>query len=300
LQHCFGREGACVLPFFVHDSICSDTTVDAPCIFAPGTSALITLKKLSWLTFKPITAGMPRMKRIVTLTLYTSTILSTLFLAGCQGANMPQMFWSNDNRPDYARGNGAHAQGQSRVPLNVPPELRKDIEVPMPDQVAVDVAKGDRATKSAVAGKAVALNTRTYAKSPAQIFSATIDAMTALNMPVQSVDSPSGVITSDWIRPNANSQNMYVGVITSMIGAGPVHLRYRFIVRVFRLKNGKSELQIRTLGQQFISGHWVNKPIKKKVYLELFSAVEERLSGLKKIDKSKQTPSSTTAPATIQ
>jgi len=241
------------------------------------------------------------MKRILRLIFFTSTILSTLLLAGCQGMNMPQLFWSNDNRPDYARSNNnGHMQGKGRVPLNVPPELRKEIEVPIPDKVAVDVAKGDRTTKAAVAGKSVALNTRTYAKSPAQIFSATVDAMTALNMPVQSVDSPSGVITTDWIRPNANSQNRYVGVITSMMGAGPVHLRYRFIARVFRAKNNQTELQIRTLGQQFISAHWVNKPIKKKVYLELFSTVEERLAGLKTIDKARQTPSSTTAPATIQ
>lgn len=214
---------------------------------------------------------------------------------------MPQLFWSaDDNKPAYARSSGSHGQGDSRVPLNVPPELRKEIEVPMPDQVAIDVAKGDRTTKAAVAGKSVALNSRTYAKSPSQIFSATVDAMTALNMPVQSVDSPSGVITSDWIRPNADSQNRYVGVLTSMVGAGPTHLRYRFIVRVFRTKNNQSELQIRTLGQQFLSSHWVNKPIKSKVYLELFSAVEERLAGIKNIDKAKQQPTATSAPATIQ
>jgi len=240
------------------------------------------------------------MKRILGLIFLTSTIISTLLISGCQGVSAPQLFWSNDNRPDYAHSSGGHAQGKGRVPLNVPPELRKEIEVPMPDQVAVDVAKGDRTTKAAVAGRSVALNTRTYAKSPAQIFSATVDAMTALNMPVQSVDSPSGVITTDWIRPNANSQNMYVGVLTSMMGSGPVHLRYRFIARVFRAKNSQSELQIRTLGQQFISAHWVNKPIKKKVYMELFSAVEERLAGLKNIDTAKQAPTTATAPATIQ
>jgi len=225
------------------------------------------------------------MKRIFGLTLYTTTILSTLLLAGCQGVNMPKLFWSNDDRPDYARSSGTQAQGRSRAPLNVPPELRKDIEVPIPEKVAVDVAKGDRTTKAAVAGKAVSLNTRAYANSPAQIFSATIDAMTALNMPVQSVDSPSGVITTDWIRPNANSQNRYFGAITSMVGAGPVHLRYRFVVRVFRAKNSQTELQIRTLGQQFLSGHWVNKPIKRKVHLELFSAIEERLPDTKQAGK---------------
>jgi len=237
-------------------------------------------------------------------TLLICMTISTLMLTACAGG-MPQLLWkTGDHTPDYAHDGGHSAVGENRPPLDVPPELRKDISVPMPGQVASDPAQGaaavNRDAKAAVAGKAVALNSRVYSTTPAQIFSATVDAMTSLNIPVQSVDSPSGVITSDWIRPNANSTNVYAGAVLGMFGAGPIHIRYRFIVRVFRLKNGQSELQIRTLGQQFISNHWVNKRLKKKVYLELFSAVEERLAGLKKIDKSKQTPSSTTAPATIQ
>jgi len=196
---------------------------------------------------------------------------------------MPQLFWSaNDNTPDYARSSSSHTQGDSRVPLDVPPELRKDIEIPMPDQVAVNAAKGDQVAKAAVAGKAIALNQRSYPAAPATVFSATVDAMTYLNMPVQSVDSPSGVITSDWIRPNANSDNSYLSALTGMVGAGPVHVRYRFIVRVFRAGNDQSILEIRTLGQQFANSHWVNKQIKKKVSLELFAAVEEQLARLKK------------------
>lgn len=231
------------------------------------------------------------MKRILRIIFISSTIISTLLLAGCQGLSMPKLFWSaDDGKPVYARSSGSHVQGNSRAPLDVPPELRKEIEMPMPDKVAVNVGKGDLVTKAAVAGKAVALDTRTYPTTPAKIFSATVDAMTALNMPVQSVDSPSGVITSDWIRPNANSANSYLGVFTSMVGAGPVHLRYRFIIRVFRTKKSQSELQIRTLGQQFMNGHWVNKPISKKISLELFTAVEEQLARLKSIAPAPITP----------
>jgi len=233
------------------------------------------------LTFSDRNAGMPRMKRLIALTFVSSAILSTLLLTGCQGGGMPKMFWSADDKPAYAQGRSSHAQGESRAPLDVPPELRKELEVPMPDQVASDVARGDalinKESKAAVAGKAVALNSRRYDQTASQMFSAIIDAMTALNLPVQSVDSPSGVITTDWIRPNANSSNSYMGVLTSMVGAGPVHLRYRFVARVFRTNDGQTELQIRTLSQQFLNAHWINKPIERKVSLELFDAVEERL-----------------------
>ena len=221
------------------------------------------------------------MKRFIALTF----VLSSLLLTGCQ-SGMPKMFWSANDKPAYAQGVSSHTQGESRAPLDIPPELRKEIEVPMPGQVASDVAKGDalinKEAKAAVAGKAVALDTRLYHQTAAQMFSATIDAMTSLNMPVQSVDSPSGVVTTDWIRPNANSSNNYMGVLSSMVGGGPVHVRYRFVARVFRTKGGQTELQIRTLGQQFLNAHWINKPIKRKLSLELFDAVEERLPQKKK------------------
>jgi len=116
-----------------------------------------------------------------------------------------------------------------------------------------------------------------YDHSPAQVFSAVIDAMTALNVPVESVDSPSGTVTSAWIRFDSANVNSYVGAAMDVFGAGPVHTRHRFIVRVFRMKDGKTQLQIRTLAQQFIQRHWVNKRLKRKVANELFSAVEERI-----------------------
>jgi len=195
---------------------------------------------------------------------------------------MPQMFWSvDDNKPDYARGSRDNPRSEGRAPLDVPPELRKEIEVPMPDKVATEAAQGgariSAREKKMIAGKAVSLDARVYDQSAAQVFSAVIDAMTALNMPVESVDSPSGTITSAWVRLDSSNPNAYVGAAMDMFGAGPMHTRHRFIVRVFRMKDGNTQLQIRTLAQQYIRRHWVNKILKRKVANELFIAVEERI-----------------------
>ncbi|MFQ5344559.1 MAG: hypothetical protein ACE5DZ_01210 [Mariprofundus sp.] len=217
------------------------------------------------------------MKRYVIFT------LSILMLSGC--ANAPQLFWDVDDgsgKPDYAKGSGA-SHADSRVPLDVPPELRQELEVPMPEQVAAsDTASGhgskiDRAHREAVAGTAVTLHQRRYNVSPGPLFSAVVDAMTALNLPVDSVDSPSGTLTTEWVRKNANSVNAYVDVVTGMFGGGPTHTRYRYVVRVLRVSDHESQLEIRTLGQQFINKHWVNKPLKINLTEELFSAVEERI-----------------------
>ncbi len=211
--------------------------------------------------------------------LFPVAMLALFFLSACADT---QMFWDlNDNKPDYVRGSKDSGQAKGHAPLEIPPELRQKVEVPMPDKVAIDAARGDvkmsKEEKEAVAGKSVSLDTRLYTVNPAKVFSAVLDAMTALNLPVESVDSPSGTITSDWIRPNANTTNSYMGAVTSMFGAGPVIIRYRFIVRVFRTQAGQSELQIRTLGQRFINRHWVNKPLKRKKANELFSAIDERI-----------------------
>ena len=213
------------------------------------------------------------MKRIPQLLFFTSILL----FAGC-GNGLPQMFWPvEDNKPDYARGSADNPRAKGRAPLDVPPELRNEVSVPMPDKVATEAAQGGAKIDKSVAGKAVSLDARVYDVAPAQVFSAVVDAMTALNMPVESVDSPSGTITSAWIRHDSSNPNAYIGAAMDVFGAGPVHTRHRFIVRVFRMKDGKTQLQIRTLAQQFMRRHWVNKMLKRKVANELFVAVEERL-----------------------
>lgn len=209
-------------------------------------------------------------------------LASSLLLAACSG--MPQLFWkSNDNKPDYARGKGGSSQADSRAPLDVPPELREQVEVPMPDKVATETARAGKggvkmseAEKEAVAGKAVSLDARIYEQMPAPVFSAVVDAMTALNLPVQSVDSPSGTVTTEWIREGANNASL-ISTVGGMFGAGPAITHYRYVVRVLRTESDKTRLEIRTLGQQYINHHWVNRPIKQKISNDLFSAVEERL-----------------------
>lgn len=188
-------------------------------------------------------------------------------LAGCQGVQL----WVPHEEQGTTKG-GGDSQAPSRPPLDVPPDMRGKVEVPMPDKVA---GKPD---KKAVAGKHVALDTRVYEQDAAVIFDAAVDAMTALNLPVQSVDSPSGTITTAWIRPDADNPSGLFG--PGFFGGGPIAWRHRFVVRVLRLreKPGFTRLEIRTLGQAFMNRHWVNKPVKRKVSNELFKAVEEQLA----------------------
>ena len=214
---------------------------------------------------------------------YTSflpIIPALIFLTACSG--MPKLFWDvEDDKPDYARTSGNASASEGRAPLNVPPELRTELSVPDPDQIAVDAAMGlSEEEKKAIAGKAVSLAARVYEKTAAEVFSAALDGMTSLSLPVEGVDSPSGTITSDWIRKASTSSISYLDQATAMIGGGPIATRYRFIVRVFRLPDGKTQLQIRTLGQQFVGRNWVFKELKRKVANELFTATEERLGML--------------------
>jgi len=217
-------------------------------------------------------------------------IISVTMLSACSGGSgLPKLFWDvNEGKgPAYARGQATGTHATSRAPLDVPPELRKDIEVPMPDKVASGAAASSSGVtqerQQAVAGSAVSLHARRYDFTTAQVFSATIDAMTALNMPVDSVDSPSGTLTTEWVGYDVNSSNIYlVSSAMSMFGAGPTtKVRYRYVVRVLRVSPVKTQLEVRTLGQQFANNHWSNAPIKKKVSNELFAAVEEQLARLK-------------------
>jgi len=211
--------------------------------------------------------------------------IAILSLSACSDG-MPKLFWGVDegkDQPAYAQGADKQADAKSRAPLDVPPELRADLQVPEANAVGANADPNELPEKyrETVAGKAVALDARVYDFTPAQIFSATVDAMTSLNLPVESVDSPSGVVTTDWIRRGANNPGV-MGSMQGIFGGGDSNItRHRFIVRVFRatLPSGieKTRLEIRVLAQAYINGHWANKPIQQKVTDELFSAVEEQL-----------------------
>jgi hypothetical protein len=215
---------------------------------------------------------------------------------------MPQLFWSVDegkDQPAYAQGNSSGAKdAAARAPLDVPPELRADLEVP----AAADVASADDSAlpekyRQAVAGKAVSLDARVYNVDAASLFSAVVDAMTALNLPVDSVDSPSGIVTSDWIRRGANTPNAFAGIFG---GASSDITKHRFVVRVFRLKmdaQTKSKLEIRVLGQAFVNGHWVNRPFKANISKDLFSSVEEQLGRMQQDNPAQAESTSAENPA---
>ncbi|MDX8404375.1 MAG: hypothetical protein R8K54_08220 [Mariprofundaceae bacterium] len=198
---------------------------------------------------------------------------------------MPDLImWNEDDKPDYARtGAGrSSAPAHSRAPLDIPPSLRAEIEVPEADQIATGSGSINAAGKKAVAGKSVSLDARTYEVNAAHVFSSVVDAMTALNLPVQSVDSPSGTVTTDWVREDSKSKSVDYSGLGAIFGAGDVVLavRYRFVVRVLRQKvdeGVRARLEIRTIGQAFMNKHWVDLVLKRKVSDELFSAVEERL-----------------------
>ncbi len=216
---------------------------------------------------------------------------AAISLTACSGG-MPKLFWDVDegkDQPAYARGSGA-ANAPSRAPLDVPPELRTEIELPKAEAVG---AKGGgplpQKYRASVAGKAVRLDARFYPnRTPAEVFSAVVDAMTALNLPVDSVDSPSGIITSDWVKKGSTS-----GMILFGFGGSKL-VRYRYIVRVYKAQSDKGEtgaqLEVRTLGQVFEAGKgWVTKRIKQKPVAELFDAVGEQLA--------RQRPAPETRPA---
>ncbi|MDQ6951071.1 MAG: hypothetical protein Q9M26_05345 [Mariprofundales bacterium] len=211
---------------------------------------------------------------------------------------MPKLFWSVDEgkgTPSTAHG---MTQVPSRAPLVVPPELQGKVDVPMPKQVAPKMANDAESKavaanrKRLVAGKAVALDARVYSVDAAPLFSAVVDAMTALNIPVDSVDSPSGTVTSDWIRRDSASATAYVPILSSMFGASLAQAkRHRFVVRVLRQQVGdveQSRLEVRTLSQSFINRHWVDQPVVRKFSNELFSAVEERISSQPGVEKPHQ------------
>ncbi|MBL4760843.1 MAG: hypothetical protein JKY80_08360 [Mariprofundaceae bacterium] len=104
--------------------------------------------------------------------------------------------------------------------------------------------------------------------------------MTALNLPVQSVDSASGTITTDWVRTDVNNPSVN-SLFNAFGGGGPQAVRYRYIARVLRETSNKvtkTRLEVRTMAQAFNSGHWVNKKLTRKRANELFSRVEELLS----------------------
>ncbi|PIQ33405.1 MAG: hypothetical protein CO186_07800 [Zetaproteobacteria bacterium CG_4_9_14_3_um_filter_49_83] len=200
-----------------------------------------------------------------------------LLISGCM-SDSNKMFWKVGEGDEKSKAEVV--QAEVRQPLDVPPELRGEVAVPQADEIATTQEMPEK-YREQVAGKAVALDAKVYEVATGKVFSTVIDAMTAENLPVQSVDSASGTITTDWVKIGANNPSLFNGI--SFLGDGVMATRYRFVVRVLRQSVDGSQaehtrLEIRTLGQVFQTNHWVNKTLKRNYANNLFSAVEERLT----------------------
>jgi hypothetical protein len=211
---------------------------------------------------------------------YFSNILSivvVLVLTGCMSGGT-KMLWSTDEGAGKGQTRG-QLQADARPALDIPPSLRGEVEVPDAGAIAVRKTVSERYKKT-VAGKRVALDARLYDASAASVFSAVLDGMTALNLPVESVDSASGTITTDWVRTDANNPNVNT-LMNAFGGGGPQAIRYRYVARVLRETLDdvtKTRLEIRTMAQTFSNGHWTNKKLTRKRAEELFSRVGELLA----------------------
>jgi len=198
----------------------------------------------------------------------TGVILAGMMLTACSGKTF-SLFGDNELENAQVAGDSGMAQApDSQGEMSHP---RGDASVPLPGQVAVKehIAGIDQA----IAGEKATLDTRIYDDSASRVFSSVVDALTALNMPIQRVNSSSGLITTDWIWQNANTVNV------ALSNGRMQTVRYRFFVRLARRpSSGKVQLEIRTLGQTRIDKEWVTGPLKRKVSEELFSAVEEQLA----------------------
>ncbi len=194
---------------------------------------------------------MPRMPRL----LRTMASFCILLLAACSGVSIPPPF----TPAPVARNPG-------RLPLDVPPQL----------QPRVEKRKGATG-QTTVMGKAVLVEMRDYARPPARVLAATVAAMKSLKIPVESVDPPSGTITAGWMRRDSKHVNGYLAALMGLFGSAPEHTRYRFIVRVLTRGQGRAQLQVRTLAQKLINGHWANMRLESTITPRLFAAVEQRL-----------------------
>jgi hypothetical protein len=216
------------------------------------------------------------MSQIVRYLLLCSILL---MVSACNG--MPKLFWDTDE----GRYESDIASTPPSSPGTEPPTLSDDIapelhanrQLPMAGDIGITASAGKLPEKyrQLLASQTPALDTRIYGQTIAKVFSAAVDAMTSLNIPVESVDSPNGVVISDWVRKGEN--NLTMPSIKS-------YTRHRFIVYIYRTgrkSGGITGMEVRVLGQIFHNRHWINSPIKRKLSEELFTAVDEQLVRMK-------------------
>jgi len=218
------------------------------------------------------------MKRINSVMIGAAS-LAVLALSGCVNKDTKFM-WAVDEGKDTSHA-AKQVVAESRPPLDVPPSLLGKVRMPHAEQIAVAKVMPKRIEK-AITGKQVALDAKVYEKPAADVFSAVLDAMTALNLPVQSVDSASGTLTTDWVRQRSKSAS-YVSVLG---GSGVMAVRYRFVTRVLNqsmkgddgIDKTVTRFEIHTVAQAYKNNHWSNTKLARRFSKELFSRVDENLT----------------------
>ncbi|MDQ6973269.1 MAG: outer membrane protein assembly factor BamC [Mariprofundaceae bacterium] len=217
------------------------------------------------------------MKRINSVIIGAAS-LAVLALSGCV---------NKDTKLLWGMGEGGKASTvektvatESRPPLDIPPSLLGKVSMPQAKQIVVVKTMPKRIVKE-ISGKQVSLDAKVYEKPVFDVFSAVLDAMTGLNLPVQSVDSASGTITTDWVRQRSKSAS-YSSILG---GNGVMAVRYRFVTRVLKQsmkgENGVDKtvtrFEIHTLAQAYKNNHWSNTRLARRFSKELFSRVDENL-----------------------
>jgi len=215
------------------------------------------------------------------------TMLAAAFLAtGCINKDT-KFAWAvgEGGSKSIAAEQASKVKVPARAPIKVPPQLLGKIEVPHAEQIAVVKTMPKAvAVIVAAAGTQVALDAKVYPQAADQVFSGVLNAMTGLNLPVQSVDSPSGTITTDWIRKNSKSAS----VMNMLGGSDVLGVRYRFVTRVLRQVKHQDDgsdvkvtrFEIHTVAQAYKHKHWVNTRLARHYAKELFSRVDEEIGKL--------------------
>jgi len=190
-----------------------------------------------------------------------------LMFSACSG--MPQLFWDADGSQNPQQESGEEGNNKGTQTVAISPEVHADYEIPSAGKVAVRAGPMPEKYKNMLTGRAVTLDVRSFNAPPGTVFSSVVDAMLSLNIPVDVVDSPSGIITSDWVREGEDDPTFQPSIIGFK--------RHAFVVRVVPATEGTSNLEIHVIGQEYERNQWVDRPLKRKVSEELYSAVDELL-----------------------
>jgi len=221
--------------------------------------------------------------KLIKIVMIGAVGVSMLGLTGCISKDT-KFAWGTDEGVKTSGASGQLAV-PSRPPLDVPPSLLGKVTLPHAEQVAT-VQDAPKRIVKALSGKQVALNAKIYEKTTSEVFSAVLDAMIGLKLPVQAVDSASGTLTTDWIHKKSDMK-----VVSNIFGGNSVvAVRYRFVTRVLN-QTMKSEagtdkrvtrFEVHTIAQGYKDHKWSNIKLARRFANELFSRVDENLASSSK------------------